>query len=362
MLRILSGLTATAIILLCAAPGLAANVWPRLVKLTAEPSGPEIGIAAALGLSVLALAAAPFSMERDRKFWFVSLGAGIILTVFNFVLAVEVSTKWRGDTTKVAAETIAKAAGLKERIAATRGALDALLPGAPTTQAAVDAAKWAANAAATDREDECNRRGKAADLCRAREIELKLALAALARVTDARGLAEQRERLTAELSQLGRDLDGLGLVPGDADPTAAKVAAVLGLLVNLGDDPVKAVGAWLPVLTAAVIELLALIGPRLFLGAIGKLGPVQPATAPATSATTSATTLVAKDATTKKLSDLNVRLLQEVVAKEMAIATTAATSATTLVAVVADDVACWFRTCTTPRPGAKLKPKEAYEN
>jgi hypothetical protein len=89
------GFWGATVVAACAAPSVAANVWPRVSHLWAEgaASGTEVGLTLALAMSAIGMAAVPFAMKKAGNvgFWLVCLVMGLGLATFNYTMAVELA-------------------------------------------------------------------------------------------------------------------------------------------------------------------------------------------------------------------------------------------------------------------------------
>ena len=261
-------------LMLCAAPLAALNVWPRLSQMWAQgaASGNDVGIVLLVVVAALLMAAVPFAMEKAGNwgFWLVCLAFGIGLATLNYALAVGSIGKVRDSNAGPARELVHKAASVNSRIERARKSRSQLPQFAWVSAAGAAAAKRAADAAATSREEECTRRGKAAALCRDREADERTALAALATAESNRAVTAQAEQLDAEIKRLEQELAALGAIPDNVDAQAARLAKVVGRFVDLGDNPVEAVADAVISAMSVFAELIGLLGPRIIVTAMAR--------------------------------------------------------------------------------------------
>jgi hypothetical protein len=261
-------------LVLCAAPLAALNVWPRLSQMWAlgAASGNDVGIVLLVVVAALLMAAVPFAMEKAGNwgFWLVCLVFGVGLATLNYTLAVGSIGKVRDLNAGPARELVYKAGSLNSRIERARNSRNRLPQFAWTSAAGAAATKRAADAAATSREEECTKRGKAAGLCRDREADERAALTALATAESNRALTEQAEQLDGEIRRLEQELAVLGPIPESIDAQAARLAKVVGRFVDLGDNPVEAVADTVISAMSVFAELIGLLGPRIIVTAMAR--------------------------------------------------------------------------------------------
>lgn len=272
MIAALRGTWRAGVIVACTAPSAAANVWPRIAAMIEKgaASGPEVGVTAALVMSVAIMAAVPFAMRRSgnlaEKLGFLALGLG--LATFNFIMAMEVATHFRDKMTAPAALTAAQAAGLNSRINDLSTELGKLPQVLFTTAAQVTAAQSVVDTAAAQAKAECSpTRGGRGSKCDLREAEHRAAVQELANITANRSVSQRREQLETELADARKELGKLGIIPNEIDPTAKRIGEVLGAIFGLGERPDLFVIKWMPSFIALVIEVIAMWGPRLILTA-----------------------------------------------------------------------------------------------
>jgi hypothetical protein len=231
-------------------------------------NGTGVGITIALILSAVGMAAVPFAMKRATNpgFWLVCLLMGLGLATFNYSMAVDLASRFRGAMSGPAAANQLKAGALDSRIRAATAALERLAQLPPTSAAMVAAAKTAADSARVSREDECRRRGP---FCREREADERAALSAVATAENNRANTVERERLTKELADATKEKVELGPVPTDVDPAATKIGKLLAKFLDMGDRPDLIVIEWWPSFVALIIEAIGLLLPRIILTATG---------------------------------------------------------------------------------------------
>jgi|SRR5262245_1469681 len=129
------------IVLICATPTVAANLWPRLAHMWAEggATGAEVGLTVALALSALGMTTIPFAMKKAGSLGLclACLVMGTVLAAFNYTMAVEVATKWREDLAIPRAQTVAKSGALRARITGATNARAQLAQVPPASTAAL---------------------------------------------------------------------------------------------------------------------------------------------------------------------------------------------------------------------------------
>jgi hypothetical protein len=352
-----------AVIAVCTAPSAAANVWPRVTEIWAKgaATGPQVAIALVLTVSAVALAAVPFAIEKapnwPKKLGYLAVGLG--LATFNFFMGIDTAGQWYASRMAPAAVTAAKAAALKSRIDRATAA-KAQLPQLPRTSAAqVTAADEAVREAKEAVRQECDKVG---DNCRKRQDALTAKTDKRAELLAARTNTEKVEGYDTIIEGASKDLVDLGPIPTDVDPTAARIAKVASLIIDLGPRGDLKVIEWLPTFIAAMIELVAMWVPNLIMTATA--APYTPGAAPATwfwrwrqHAPADAATVDVKPAA------------PAAAPSKAAVKPTAASAAMPKKAskikpaalADAESVRQWFKSRTIARAGSKLKPKETYE-
>lgn len=356
------------VIIACTAPSAAANIWPRVASMIERgvASGPEVGITAALVMSVAIMAAVPFAMHKASNVleWLGYLVLGVGLAGFNFIMAMEVATHFRDSVTAPAALTAAKAATLNSRIEEATAAL-ARLPQLPhTTAAQVSAAQTAVDTAARQAKEECgDGRGGRGPKCDLREAEQRASVQALAEVTANRAVSARREQLEDELRKARQELGALGVIPNEIDPTAKRIGEVLGAVFNLGERPDLFVIKWMPSFIAAVIEVIAMWGPRLILTATIGGGHVAPAPPRPDRKPDPAPVAAHRPAAPKPVPEPVVETKTATVARTPATPANPKKARKSKPAAVGDaaSVREFIESRTTARPGSRIRCGEVYK-
>jgi hypothetical protein len=253
----------------CVVPSGAANVWTRVAHIWNEggASSSEIGIVAALIMSILVMAAIPFAVKSASN-WLEKLGylaLGFMLASFNFTLAVDTAGQWRDKITNPATVLATDAATFKNDKTVAEANRDKFAQLAQATVAEVAAAEDDVKLATQARDKECVKVG---DNCRARVADLAAATKRRSDILAARYNTEMVEHYDKDAKEAKRKLTALGPIPEHNDPAAARIAEVIGLFYDLGKDPDLKVVKWWPTWIAVIIELIAMWGPPVFLLAI----------------------------------------------------------------------------------------------
>ena len=156
---------------------------------------------------------------------------------------------------KVQAERIAAADTIKDNrdaLERIKRGLDGATSHVPTSAAAVQAAKAAADAATANRQAECSsKRGGRGTRCRAREADEAAALAAVAEAERNRAATARVEGLKAELATVRARLAKAG-----APESASPLASGLARLFQIPETAAVTAATWQKFAIAAVVELL----------------------------------------------------------------------------------------------------------
>lgn len=357
--------TTAAVIVACALPSAAANVLPRAVALwkgTAVGSG-EVAIVATLIMAALIMAACPFAVKRARnpieKLVFLAVGLG--LATFNFAMAHDTIGKLRDLGAAPVRQLHSQSAALKSRIEGAASAASKVPQHPPTSPEMVTAAQDAVASAEVARAQEC---GKVGDNCRQRVLEKAAAVADLAKVQANRAQTIRLEKAEAEQSGAQKELDAIGYVPEKADKSASRLAKDLAHWVDLGPDPDETLIDWLIKVTAGVVELVALVGPRMILLAIFGDVPQEPRRWQWPS--WRRRRHIEPDASAKPeivdTAPAAPAAAVEIAAPKRTAAPRGKASKSKAAAVGdADSVRQWFKSRTVARASSKLKPKETYD-
>lgn len=246
----------------CIAPSLAANVWPRVSQAIAQgvADGGTVAIVTLMVVSVLAMAACPFAVEKAANWAFALLFAifGLGLASLNFGNAVEVASHVRDLVRDPRKATLATAATLERDLAEARKSRTQLSHFTPTTAEGVTAAQGAVGTAIAARDQECGRVG---ENCRRRVAEVTDRQAELASATRNKALTDEATRLEGVIAGLQRRIAAFGPVPTHADPFAARIALILRTTE-------ETVSEWWPTFVAGMIEAVAMVGPIMLMTAV----------------------------------------------------------------------------------------------
>lgn len=246
----------------CLLPSAVMNVVPHLAHALESPVGFGVTVFQVVAVAVLGLAT--FGIKRLDSIWIKAaawvLVAGLLWN--SFLNALDIANLAREVATSHNRGTLNQATGLNSRIKDLKSRRSEVPHFVFTSAAQVTAAESASREAAVARDLECKRVG---DKCRQRMDEAKAASEELGRLSAQRGLTEQAEKLDGDRAQAEKDLAALGNVPQVADRTSEQVARMLSPLFKTGEDDVS---EWRPVLFAAFVEFLALIGPAIAYAAI----------------------------------------------------------------------------------------------
>jgi hypothetical protein len=120
--------------------------------------------------------------------------------------------------------------------------------------------------------------GKVGPNCKLRTDELNTKVKELGELQKARGNTERLERAERESAEAQKGLDRLGPVPKVVDPTAARIAKVVGLIYDLGENGDLKVIEWFPSWIAVIAEVLTW-GPRVSFMPEAQLAAAEMATA-----------------------------------------------------------------------------------
>lgn len=275
----ISSLTIALIVLSCAAPTAALNIWPRVEQMLAGGiTGNQIGIVILVTVSAIGMTAIPFAMAKAPNwgFWFTCLLCGAGLCIVNYLMAVGAVGKVRDAEAGAAAATIARAHQLRSSISESRKQRDALPPFKWTTEDMVTAANEAVRLAVEARDQEC---GKVGEWCRARQAQVSARLEERAGISAARAFTTQREKFEGEIQKLQQDLQNLGAIPASSDQQASRIAIVVSGFMDLGPRAADRVADAIITILAITAEGIALLLPRILVTAVAKHHPpVSPAT------------------------------------------------------------------------------------
>jgi hypothetical protein len=265
--RTLAGATLVAV---GVGPTLALNTWPRVSQIAAGAVDPgALAIVAFQAASVLVMAATPFAMKRT-EYWWGKLGfllIGLVLAVLNWGAGTEAASHLRDTIADPRRATIARAATLERDLGLARKSRIEVSHFVPTVAEGVAAAQRAVDEAIVARDQEC---GKVGENCRRRVAELAERHSELAKVHTNKAFTDQAASLDAKITGIEAEIRALGAIPTHADPGAARIAKVVGKVINLGDKPEDVISDWWPTVLAAGAELLGMWGPRiLVLGSLG---------------------------------------------------------------------------------------------
>jgi hypothetical protein len=246
---------------LCLLPSAVVNVLPHIQAMRETGDLPsEAGSVSFQAMAVIVMAGMPFAIKKTRDF---SGKAGlfvlaVVLLFLNFLNALDLAGQARESATGVARGTLAKAAGLKSRIADLEKSRAQVPQFTFTSSAMVQAAQSAVSAAETARDTECKKVG---DKCRQRQDEASAATAKFGEVTAQRELTERAEKLDTQILEAKGELLRLGPLPAHADATASRLTRIIGLVLTVDQNTDDAVAEWRPIVFAFGIELLAFLGP-----------------------------------------------------------------------------------------------------
>ena len=249
----------------CIAPSAVMNVLPRAsaVLENGHLDAQAAGIIILQAVSVATMAAVPFGFIKARN-WLIKvacLAFGAALLSVNLFNAIEVAGHIRELAAAPATGVIAKATGLKSRIADLRKSRAEVPFHTFTGAAAVTAAESAVKSAQTARDAEC--RYYVSKGCREKEDALSDAQKELGRATGQRELTDRADKLDGQIAAAEKEFADLGPIPTHGDATAAKVAAIFGLSEIWVHENWA---TWL----AVVVELLASLGPVTWIEALGQ--------------------------------------------------------------------------------------------
>jgi hypothetical protein len=342
---------------LCALPSAALNVWPKVPQLldgTAAAS--DVAFVVMVTVSVLLMAAVPFAAAKARNIGWKTLFwcAGFALATLNYTLAVASVGKMRDSDAGPARELVHKHAGLASRIERAKNSRSKLPQSRPLVDGAmIEAANQAVELADQARKQEC---GKVGDNCRKRVEELKAATEARAPLLQQKATADAIDAADKSVRDLEDEKAKLPPAPQNVDAAAYRLSKQLGKIVELGDNPVEATADILIYAVSGFAEFIALLGPVIFLTAMGgdkpaapagrrwwqwkrppaqnDQGVVKPTAAPETAAPARTPATPAKAKSPKKIKAAGVR-----------------------------DFGCvreWKESRTAARLGVKVKPSDAY--
>jgi hypothetical protein len=259
-----------AVLALCIAPSAAMNLWPGLSSIiwgTAAADGATVAKLTMQAASVIVMALSLVAMERARS-WpkkLAALGLGLGLASLNFLNALELASHARDEVATKARGTINGTAALQRQFAILQKSRTELPQFIPATAAAVESAVLAVSAAEKSRASECEKRGPN---CRDREADERAARATLATVQERQTLTDRAAKLEGDMREIEAKLAAVGPAPRYEDPAAHRLAVILAMVgFDLGERPAEKVAEYWPLLIAAMVEVLAMVGPYVLLGA-----------------------------------------------------------------------------------------------
>jgi hypothetical protein len=259
-----------AVLALCIAPSAAMNLWPGLSGIiwgTAAADGATVAKLTMQAASVIVMALSLVAMERARS-WpkkLAALGLGLGLASLNFLNALELASHARDEVATKARGTINGTAALQRQFAILQKSRTELPHFIPATAAAVESAVLAVSAAEKSRASECEKRGPN---CRDREADERAARATLAAVQERQTLTDRAAKLEGDMREVEAKLAEVGPAPRYEDPAAHRLAVILAMVgFDLGERPAEKVAEYWPLLIAAMVEVLAMVGPYVLLGA-----------------------------------------------------------------------------------------------
>lgn len=266
-----------AVVLSCAAPAGALNIWPRVEQILHEGvTGNQIGIVLLVTMSALGMAAVPFAMKKAENlgFWIVCLLFGTFLATLNYALAVGAIGKAKDSETNSAAFLVSESQRLKKQISELKATISEAPKFKYTSEEMVASARQAVDLALQARDQEC---GKVGDNCRARVAQLASRQSELADAVTGRATTSNADRRDADLRAHETMLYKLGTIPDRIDPQAERLRALLsavGIVTN-----VQKVADGLISVLAISAEAFALLMPRILVTALasGPPGPALPA-------------------------------------------------------------------------------------
>jgi hypothetical protein len=257
----------------CSSPTAAINIWPRLEHMwrVGSANGGELGTTLGIVVALVVMTAAVFKWQRDNDIGsrMMVLFMGMVCLAFNLAWAVDTAGAWRADTTAAPQGAIAKSKALSLEIQQETSAIVAIQPHQVVTKEMVAAAQRASDIAETNRKQEC---GVVGDNCRKRVAESTAMTERLSQFLKDEVLTTEANSRRKRLDIIQSELRELGSIPQRKDDTADRIAGVIGLFANIGDrdDAEAMVSRWWPIVTAVVLEILAILGPWMIFGAIGK--------------------------------------------------------------------------------------------
>src|SRR5262245_47615503 len=264
-------IASTMLVVVGVSPTLVLNIWPRVSQVSAGVADPgALAIIAFQAVTVAVMAATPFAMRRAdnrlQKIGFFLLG--LILAALNWGAATEAASHLRDAYADPRRTTITRAATLERDLGVARKSRTEVSHFTPTAAEGVAAAQRAVDEAISARDQECSKVGPN---CRQRVAELSEQQSELSKAYTNKALTEQAAALDAKIGALEAEIRALGAIPSHADPGAARIAKVIGKVIDLGDKPEDVISEWWPTMLAAGAELLGMWGPRiLILAFLGK--------------------------------------------------------------------------------------------
>src|SRR5262249_61926328 len=196
---------------------------------------------------------------------------GLVLAALNWGAATEAASHLRDAYADPRRATIGRAATLKRDLGVARKSRSQVSHFTPTVAEGVAAAQRAVDEAISARNQEC---GKVGPNCRQRVVELFDRQSELSKAHTNKALTEQAAALEAKIAGIEAEIRALGAIPSHADPGAARIAKVIGKVIDLGGEPEDVISDWWPTMLAAGAELLGMWGPRiLILAFLGNEAP-----------------------------------------------------------------------------------------
>ena len=347
-------LTTAGVVALCALPSAALNVWAKLPQVLAgTAAGSDVAFVIMVTVSVLLMAAVPFAARKASNIGWKSLfwGVGLALATLNFTLAVASAGKMRDLDAGPLRDLVHQHAALDSRIERARNSRTKLPQIRPMVDGAMlDAANQGVTLAQATVDQEC---GKVGEHCRKRQDALGQAVKDRAPLLQLKATADQIDAVEKTLKDLEDEKATLKPAPDNVDAAAYRLSKLLGKAVELGPNPVETTADILIYSVGGFAEMIALLGPVIFLTAMGgsdnapapnrrwwqwrrkpKVEPEIASAAPETAAPARTPATPAKARTPRKIKAAGVRELGSV--RE------------------------WKECRTTARADSRMKPGDAY--
>ena len=256
-----------AIVLACAAPAGALNIWPRVEQMLSEGfSGHQFGVVLLVTMSALGMTAIPFAMAKAANwgFWTTCAVFGTFLAGLNYALAVGAIGKAKDHETNSAAFLVSESQRLKKQLSELKAAGAQASSFKYTSEEMVESAREAIKLAIIARDQEC---GKVGDNCRARVAQLTSRQSELAGLLADREATRKADGREDALRDLETRLLKLGSIPERIDPQAERLS---GLLQAIGfTTSTQRVADGLISILAIAAEAFALLMPRILVTALG---------------------------------------------------------------------------------------------